>query len=370
MIKVLYVNTILLKSNSIFTIIHILFLCTVVFMLWNRKIIGHKTCLQRLNIFSQTKSFPHALLFTGPKDVGKFRFARHFSRMLNSDHLSTLREIEKNICGDVITIGDLWQLGTLENWDVISKTSNFDQCHRTGKEGEAPRRTDAIGIQDIHHFLKPLSRRTVRSWMVGIIRDAQRLTSEAANALLKILEEPPEHTLFILTASHRKSLPETIISRCHEIYFSLHPQYILEEYLSQTDILQDKKNTLLTLAQGRSEYLFQLLENHDFFEYEMQQFQEISRIFNLSSPLKRMKMVEKLVSPQNLPHLDHFLENTLRFLRGSLIERSQAKVSIGEKEFSYSALASLIQSVSETKQALKKNVNKKLALECFLFSIP
>jgi len=161
-------------------------------MVWHKKIIGHTAQKKRLEMMAQSGTLPNAFLFTGPGSIGKFRLARHFLQILNSEDPSLVRDIEKNLCPGIVTLGDLWQAGKMEDWGVISKSSNFDQHHRTGKDGGAPRRTNTIGVRDIHQFLEPLTKFSVAPWKAGIIRDAHRLTTEAANALLKVLEEPPK----------------------------------------------------------------------------------------------------------------------------------------------------------------------------------
>jgi DNA polymerase-3 subunit delta' len=68
---------------------------------------------------------------------------------------------------------------------------------------------------------------------VVIISDAQAMNPEAGNALLKVLEEPPDHTILILITMQRSDLLPTIVSRCRHIRFSPIPQKILEALLVQ-----------------------------------------------------------------------------------------------------------------------------------------
>ncbi len=338
---------------------------------WHKKIVGHKACRKRLHEMNASQNIPHALLFSGPKDIGKFRIARHFAQILNSDNQEVVREIEKNISSDVIVMGDLWQSGKLENWDIISKTSNFAQRHRTGKEGEVARRTDAIGIRDIQSFLEPLSRQGRAKWKVGIIRDAHRLTIEAANALLKTLEEPPSNTVFLLTANHKSILPETIVSRCQNLSFGLHPQKILDDYISGTELgNEDNRDQMLMIAQGRSEHLFRLLEEKEFYENEKQQFQEISRFFLTSSYLQKIKTAEMFSSPEHAGSLQSFLDNFSRFLRSVLVEKALEKPLEISQKISYQQILALLEEISNTQRGLRANANKKLLLEHFLFQLP
>jgi DNA polymerase III delta prime subunit len=66
---------------------------------------------------------------------------------------------------------------------------------------------------------------------VFIIKDAEDMTVEASNALLKVLEEPPAYVTFVLTAANVRSIPETIISRCQTLPFRKLPSDVLKEIL-------------------------------------------------------------------------------------------------------------------------------------------
>lgn len=340
-------------------------------MSWHKKIIGHTANRKYLESLSESQKMPYSFLFVGPKEIGKFRIAKSFVQMLNSNDQEVVREIEKNICSDVMVMGDLWQKDKLESWDRISKTSNFDQRHRSGKgEGETPRRKDIIGVRDIQKFLDPLYRQGKARWKAGVIRDAHRMNMESSNALLKTLEEPPENTLFVLTATHKKSLPETVVSRCQVISFSLHTQDILKEYLETEEIPQEKQEDLLMISQGRSEHLFRLLDDSDFFESEKRQFQEISRLFFLDDPLQKMKKAELLSAPEKQDELSVFFGNFTRFLRSILVEKTSGKPFDISQKIDFLEIAQLFESLSNVKKGLRANANRRLLLEKFFFSIP
>jgi DNA polymerase III delta prime subunit len=86
------------------------------------------------------------------------------------------------------------------------------------KDTTVKQNTQSIGIEDIKRiqktlFLKPMKSKT----KAVIIEDADLLTPEAQNALLKVLEEPPAHTIIILNADSKESLLPTILSRCQII---------------------------------------------------------------------------------------------------------------------------------------------------------
>ncbi|MBU4098624.1 hypothetical protein KJ980_03155 [Patescibacteria group bacterium] len=77
---------------------------------------------------------------------------------------------------------------------------------------------NTIGIEEIKHMQKKLFLKPIKSPIKAVIlEDAQLLTIQAQNALLKALEEPPDHTIIIISSQSRESLLPTIISRCQII---------------------------------------------------------------------------------------------------------------------------------------------------------
>jgi DNA polymerase-3 subunit delta' len=201
-------------------------------------------------------------------------------------------------------------------------------------------------------------------------RDADRMNMESANALLKTLEEPPANTVLLLTATHTKSLPDTIVSRCRVLSFSLHPQDILNKYLEQSAVPQQNHDHLLMIAQGRSEHLFRLLKDPDHLESEKKQFQEISRLFFLDDPFAKFVKAEELSAPEKQDELRVFLENFVRFLRSVLVEKSAEKPFDIAQRISFSHIAELFRELSNVQRGLRANANRKLLLEHFFFLIP
>lgn len=141
-------------------------------------------------------SIPHAFLFSGPKGAGKTSAARILSKIINCEHLGQgFIPCEKCDQCRSITSGS--------NLDVIEMDA---ASHR--------------GIDDVRALkdavkLSP----TKANKKIYIIDEAHMLTLEASNALLKTLEEPPEHVVFILATTNPEKLIETIRSRTSQIVF-------------------------------------------------------------------------------------------------------------------------------------------------------
>lgn len=153
-----------------------------------------------ITVFSSSFT-PHALLFAGPKGTGKTSAARIVAKILNCER--KLHKPQSNIepcnsCEACIAITEGRHLDILE----IDAASNR-------------------GIDEIRELREKIKFTPVSArYKVYIIDEAHMLTNEAFNALLKTLEEPPSHAIFILATTEVEKLPETIISRC--IRFDFH----------------------------------------------------------------------------------------------------------------------------------------------------
>lgn len=146
----------------------------------------------------KTGRISHAYLFTGPRGIGKTSIARILAKAVNCEEAKGGKYQEPcDKCETCISIRDGRSLDLIE----IDAASNR-------------------GIDDIRDLrekikLAPTSNR----FKVYIIDEVHMLTTEAFNALLKTLEEPPSHAIFILATTEPQKLPQTIISRCQRFDF-------------------------------------------------------------------------------------------------------------------------------------------------------
>ncbi len=139
----------------------------------------------------------HAYLFSGPSRVGKTTFALELVKLLNC-----LNPTEEGSCD------------RCENCRLIINLTHPDISFLFPSG-------DYLKIDEIRSFVRWLNFKPLMGKMkVGIIEEAEKLTEEAANCLLKTLEEPPGESMVILITSQRASLLPTIISRCQVVEFS------------------------------------------------------------------------------------------------------------------------------------------------------
>ena len=182
---------------------------------------GENEIVKSLKLSLKNKSMAHAYLFSGPRGVGKTTIARLIAKGVNCLNLKENGE-PCNECKNCKAINE-GRFSDLIEIDAASNRS-IDEI-RSLKE--------KINYQPVEGLKK-----------VYIIDEAHMLTKEAFNALLKTLEEPPAHVMFILATTELEKILPTIISRCQRYDFKpldleemkAGLEYILqEENLSMTD---------------------------------------------------------------------------------------------------------------------------------------
>lgn len=136
-----------------------------------------------------------AYLFAGPRGIGKTTIARIFAKSINCTNRK-----KSEPCGQC------------ENCLAIQSGQSFDLV-----EIDAASNRGINEIRELREHVKYPP--TIGQYKVFIIDEAHMLTAEAFNALLKTLEEPPKHVIFVLATTEIHKLPETIISRCQRFDF-------------------------------------------------------------------------------------------------------------------------------------------------------
>ncbi len=162
------------------------------------EIIGQEVVSETLLKQLQNGSFTHAYLFSGPRGTGKTSTARIFAKALNCQRFKDGQFGEPcNAC---------------ENCRAITKGSYMDVIEIDAASNR--------GIDEIRDLREKVNLSpTVGKYKVYIIDEVHMLTNEAFNALLKTLEEPPEHAIFILATTELHKVPATIQSRTQRFEF-------------------------------------------------------------------------------------------------------------------------------------------------------
>ena len=148
-----------------------------------------------------TKKLPHAFLFIGQKGTGKTSTARIIAKTINCLN---------NVFAEKSTSTE--PCNTCQNCTSIDTGSSPDV---TEMDAASHR-----GIDEVRQLIKDAMFAPIQNrYRVFIIDEAHMITNDAFNALLKTIEEPPKHTIFILATTNEEKVPKTITSRCVKVNF-------------------------------------------------------------------------------------------------------------------------------------------------------
>jgi DNA polymerase-3 subunit gamma/tau len=327
-----------------------------------------KEVREKLYSVLQGPSVPHAFLFTGPKGLGKTSTARIVAKSLNCEKKT--KGVEPcNKC---------------EQCKSITNGTNMDILEIDGASNR--------GIDEIRDLrekvkLSPMSARK----KVYIIDEVHMLTAEAFNALLKTLEEPPSHVVFVLCTTEPHKVPATILSRCLRIQFKKATEEELIrsfERIIKKEKFEAEKETLSLIA-GLSDGSFRdgvkILE-------EMTQIAKSKKItkelveknyaiastqYKIAQMIKAMenknikngfeivgKLVNEGVEMGNfMQGLIETLHNSLLFKVGIEVASGSSALTVDNLKLEVGEIKKLIQLLSQAKSELKYAVLPQLPLE-------
>ncbi len=199
-------------------------------------------------------TLPHAMIFHGPEGTGIEHFAELWAQNIlcenHTDIAQTACECSSCRWFSQHSHPDFRQL-TPESFEAVSERA--DNANDTDtKKTRVSQKIPIDAIRQLHDFVNITSHRGGEK--VILIFPVESMTIEAANALLKMLEEPPEKTFFLLVTAHMKALLPTILSRCGKLAFPLPNTTESLQWLEK----QHVKNAAILLAEQGGAPLFAL----------------------------------------------------------------------------------------------------------------
>jgi DNA polymerase III subunit gamma/tau len=166
-------------------------------------LVGQDVVVRTLRNTLSSRQIAHAYLFSGLRGVGKTTVARLLAKALNCEHGPTPEP-----CGSCAACQDITDGSSMDVLEIDAASNR--------------------GIADIRDLREVARILPVRDrYRVFIVDEAHQLTDAAFNALLKILEEPPAHVIFILASTDKQKFPATILSRCLQVDFRPIPESVI-----------------------------------------------------------------------------------------------------------------------------------------------
>lgn len=314
-----------------------------------QNIIGQKQAIKILQGKIVTSSISSAYLFVGPEGVGKTLSALTFAKALNCEREGT---------------------DGCDNCPACRKIDhlNHPDVRLVRPEG------NSIKIEQIRNLKREIGYKLYEGRKkVWILQGADKLTLEASNSLLKILEEPPPDTVLILIAEFQERLPLTIISRCEVVRFLPLSSHEIEKIVNEKLGGESQKVRLVArLARGRASEAIRLMEGEKTLLKEREDI--LNRIKDGLDVEKIFGLVDKWKS-YDKDRIEEILNIILFWFRDLLILKQAGEEhlivnldrigELREQAEVYSSLAArqAIQIIEKTKERLRANVSPKFALE-------
>jgi DNA polymerase-3 subunit delta' len=343
-----------------------------------KSILGQERPIRLLTTLLQNGTIPHALLFIGIEGVGKRTAAMALAMACNCKGLEPERFTERMKIRDGNTHSD--QIKT------ISPCGRCNSCRKI-ESGNHP---DIIVLNPSGSFIrigqirelcgtlamKPYEAR----FRVVIISDAQTMNPSAGNALLKVLEEPPDRTILILTAFQTSDLLPTIVSRCQHIRFYPVSRKNLESLLIQRYRANpDEAKIIAILANGSVSKAVSMINSISRVNWMSRRIWLINEVESLPamSMGSRMAFAEKLsnrkeILAESLEVIKFWFRDLVvckyhpeKIINRDLTERIQR----ASQKIKVTSLISKIDDVESAQKNIRANSNLRLTLEVLVMRL-
>ncbi len=317
-------------------------------------IIGHQQVVTTLQNALRAGRVAHAYVFHGPEGVGKSSLARIFAMAY--------------LCGEIITDA----CGVCADCQKFLQGNYPDYREITGNGS-------LIKIDQVREIQRETQFKSYSGkGRVYLLSQAELLTPEAANCLLKVLEEPPPGTVFLLTANNPYRLLPTILSRCQQIPLRRVSQELIATELMNrwqknpgdarvaallSDGLPGKAITAVSGQVGREtrEYMLNLLQRL--------KKGEITELFYIAEELEKSKEQTRIILDLlTLWYRDQLVWLTTRtpslIINSDLLEEIQSGERLGAQR-----IMAVIDELDRAGILLAGNVNSRLVLEVLLLKL-
>lgn len=291
-------------------------------------IIGNDKIKDTLIKSIATKRTSHSYMFIGIEGIGKQLFAKEFAKAI----LCLDEKKQQTYCSKCKSCIEI-------------DTENNPDYKLIDKEPEEK----AIKINQIREMQLKISEKPIISQnKVYIINNADTMTQEAQNCLLKTLEEPPEYVTIILIGTNENNFLTTIKSRCTKVYFDAIPINEIKKYIKDKEKIEIENN-ILEISGGSIKKAIQLKDKKELYEC----LNKIAEEIDNTDIINVLEMSEKIYKSKE--DINDILDNLcIIFLK---------RTNTNNK------FANCIPIIEDTKKRLKANCNFDMSIDYMVFNI-
>lgn len=314
-------------------------------------VIGHQSAKEVLLRMISHDRLPHALLFVGQHSVGKTSVIKSLIK-----HLMHTGSRSIAACPDIT---------------LVEREISADSKRKT-----------AISIKQIRTVIDRLSMTSFTGvWKIAFIKEADRLSTGAANALLKTLEEPKGQTLIILRAPSRESVLPTVASRCQTIHLTSVSSAQIADALQKRGFSKDEAEQIAKRSYGRPGIALRYMSDSAFRARKEAATHQIQHLLKAQLP-EQFRSVTELIPKTDFDKahsLSKLLDDWTEVIRDKMMEEiASLGYSTGlamtrtksNRDHSVKAHCTfrLLRAIEEVQEGLKHNINPHLALEHIFLS--
>ena len=323
------------------------------------QVIGQDKILALLDRSLKEANIAHAYLLIGPPHVGKRTLALNFAQALNCDGLNPP-------CGQCRSCHRI-----LEGKHADVTSTSLDSRVEIGID-------DIRGLQRLAN-LPPYESKC----KVFIIDGAEYLSTEAANSLLKILEEPPPKVVWFLLAVEKQRLLPTIISRCQQLELKPMPlEQIQRVLIDSYNIDFNKAKFLAHLSHGCLGWALSALMDDSVLKQRAQRVNKLSAL-STASLEERFSYAQELTTQftQDRRSVAEIMETWLSWWRDLMLIKSSCKEAITNIDYeaslgkqaemlNLSQIKEFLANLCLIREGISRNANSRLAFELLMLNMP
>ena len=328
---------------------------------WN--IVGHEHAISTLRRALVTQRVRHAYLFTGPEHIGKALLAKRFAQTLLCTGGGDAHNAPQNPCNACLSCRKVMH-------------GNHPDVHYISR----PLDKQFILIEQVRALQADAARKTLEGRRnIFIIQGMHEMNVQAANCLLKTLEEPEPDVVLLLTAPDPGLLLPTILSRVQQVPMQLLTTQQIKSALEvRWHVEADEASLIAALAAGRMGWAVQAVEDEDMLVERQVQLETLAKL-STAGKVQRFDVAQRLSADSDKLHgilelwllwwrdmvlaANNCLDLIVNVDMQGIIQNQAAKIGAVESQ-------RMVRAILGTMEALDQNVNARVALEVLMLDLP